>query len=70
MNQRDALRFAAGELADYAASLAEDYLDPAVTLPMNESDEKDGDRQRIIDAFKELNMRMNKLSTGVREPWE
>lgn len=69
MNQRDALRFAAGELADHAAQLAEDYLDPAVCLPVHEGEERAGDRQRIINAFKELNMRMNKLSTGVREPW-
>lgn len=68
MNQRDALRWAAGELADYAAQLAEDYLDPAVGLP-NEDDQRSGDRQRVIDAFNELSARMNKLSTGRREPF-
>ena len=69
MNQRDALRFAAAELADYAEGQAETYLDLDVSLPVHEHEEKTGDRQRVIDAFKELAARMNKLSTGQREPW-
>lgn len=67
MNKRDALRWAASELSEYAAQLAEDYLSSEVTLPLHEDEEKPGDRQRVIDAFTELHERMNVISIGRRK---
>lgn len=67
MNQREALRWAASELAEYAAQLAEDYGDPSVSLPLSEEEEGKGDRERVIAAFTELHERMNLISIGRRK---